>query len=267
MWRGRLVREACGRDARTTLLKKKKLTKLYLSQEPVDGVFRLDREHKKRLVKVMRLKSGDSLQVFTPGKRWDCRVQQITPEEIHLEVVHEFPVPAPALHLILGQAIPKGDRFEWLIQKATEIGVAEIFPLITERTIVKPGNVATKVQRWNEIAEQAAGQSENPFPTIIHPPQSLPSFLDRPVDSGLKLLLHERKDSSSLRRILADYDKNSITFVVGPEGGWTDGETERLLNSGYQLFHLGQRILRAETSGLVLATLLQYELGDFRNAQ
>jgi 16S rRNA (uracil1498-N3)-methyltransferase len=243
------------------------LTKIYLSQEPVEGVFRLGRDYRKRLVKVMRLKSGDTVQVFTPGKRLECRVQQISPEEIELSVVQEFQVAAPALHLRLGQAIPKADRFEWLIQKATEVGVAEIFPLITERTIVKPGNVNAKVQRWNEIAEHAAGQSENSFPAIIYPPQSLPSFLEKSADAGLKLMLHERKDSNSLRRIVKVDNTNRITFVVGPEGGWTDRETELLIHSGYKVLHLGPRILRAETSGLVLATLLQYELGDFSNTE
>lgn len=242
------------------------MTKLFISQQPSEGIFRLDREYKKRLVKVMRLKSGDSLQVFTSGKRFECRVQQISPEQIELKVLQEFPVVAPALHLRLGQAIPKGDRFEWLIQKATEIGVTEIFPLISERTIVKPDRVGGKVQRWNEIAEHAAGQSENSFPTIIHAPQTLPSFLEQPVEPGLKLLLHERHDSRPLRKILANCDTNRITFVVGPEGGWTEGETERFISFGYEPLHLGNRILRAETSGLVLATLLQYELGDFRNA-
>ena len=243
------------------------MTKLYISQQPVEGVFRLDREYKKRLVKVMRLKSGDTLQVFSAGKRFECRVELISPEEIELKVLQEFPVVAPALYLRLGQAIPKGDRFEWLIQKATEIGVTEIFPLITERTIVKPDNVSAKVQRWNEIAEQAAGQSENSYPTIIHAPFSLASFLEQSAEPGLKLLLHERKDSKPLRHILKDHDTHRITFVVGPEGGWTERETERLISSGYELLHLGTRVLRAETSGLVLATLLQYELGDFRNAQ
>ena len=215
----------------------------------------------------MRLKTGDSLHVFTPGKRFECRVKQISAEEIELAVLQEFPVAARTLHLRLGQALPKGDRFEWLIQKATEIGVAEIFPLITERTIVKPHNVAAKVQRWSEIAEQAAGQSENSYPTIIHEPLSLPSFLEHSQEKGLKLLLHERKGSRPLNRILKDHDTHRITFVVGPEGGWADQETSQLMSSGYELLHLGTRVMRAETSGLVLATLLQYELGDFRNAQ
>jgi 16S rRNA (uracil1498-N3)-methyltransferase len=245
------------------------MTKIYITQQPVEGGFRLDREYKKRLVKVMRLKVGDPLLVITSGNKWECRVQQISPDEINLEIVRkiETPVP-PKLHLILAQAIPKGDRFEWLIQKSTELGVAEIFPLITERTVVKPGNVAAKVHRWNEIAEQAAGQSENAFPCIVHSPEPLTTFLPKPIDSQLKLLLHERKDALPLRRLLSNCnDIHRIIFVVGPEGGWTDAETERMLSRGYTLIHLGPRILRAETSGLVMATLLQYELGDFQSAQ
>jgi 16S rRNA (uracil1498-N3)-methyltransferase len=95
------------------------MTKLYVTQQPVDGLFRLDRDYRKRLVKVMRLKIGDPLIVITSGKKWECRVQQILPEEILVQVVKEENVSQPLLHLILAQAIPKGDRFEWLIQKAT----------------------------------------------------------------------------------------------------------------------------------------------------
>jgi 16S rRNA (uracil1498-N3)-methyltransferase len=244
------------------------MTKIYIAQQPLDGLFRLDREHKKRLVKVMRLKVGDPLLVITSGNQWECRVQQILPDEIALEIVRRIEPFAPKLHLTLAQAIPKGERFEWLIQKSTELGVAEIFPLITERTVVKPDPAARKVQRWNEISEQAAGQSENAFPCLIHPPESLPSFLLKPIDSQLKLLLHERKDALPLRSLLSDSnDIRRIIFVVGPEGGWTEPETELVLSMGYKLIHLGPRILRAETSGLVMATLLQYELGDFQSAQ
>ena len=231
-------------------------------------MFRLNREYKKRLVKVMRLKAGDPLLVLTPGKKWDCKVQQILPDEITLEVVRENDAPAPSLHLILGQAIPKGDRFEWLIQKATELGVAEIYPLITERTIVKPGQDSAKIQRWNEIAEHAAGQSENSLPATVHAPMNLQNFLDAPTHADLRLLLHERKEGVSLQESLRTQNNlHRIMFIVGPEGGWTESETERFLEAGYHLIHLGPRVLRAETSGLVVATLLQYELGDFRGTK
>jgi 16S rRNA (uracil1498-N3)-methyltransferase len=243
------------------------MTKLYVSIEPVGRMFRLNREYKKRLVKVMRLKTGDELQVVAPGKQWLCRLAEVHPDEVVLKIVDEIrAIHKPVLHMILAQAIPKGDRFEWLIQKATELGVAEIFPLITERSVVRPSHGSDKTQRWNEISEQAAGQSENPFPAVIHPPLSLHDFLKRPVSSGVKLLLEERKEGVDLKTLLSGYDGNRITFIAGPEGGWSEAERDSLVSSGFQMIHLGPRILRAETAGLVLATLLQYELGDFRSA-
>jgi 16S rRNA (uracil1498-N3)-methyltransferase len=242
------------------------MTKLYVSAEPVNGSFHLDREHKKRLLKVMRLKAGDKLQVIAPGKQWLCRLAEIHPDEVVLEIVDEIhAIHKPQLHLILAQAIPKGDRFEWLIQKATELGVAEIFPLITERSIVRPTHGSDKTQRWNEIAEQSAGQSENPFPPMIHPPQSLHDFVSGSGSLGLRLLLEERKEGVDLKTVLRSYDGNRITFIAGSEGGWSESERDSLVSSGFQMIHLGPRILRAETAGLVLATLLQYELGDFRS--
>ena len=241
------------------------LTKIYISMQPVDGVFRLGREYKKRLVKVMRLSPGDALHVITPGKKWECVVQHIGPDEIELKVTKEIPVDhSGSLQLILCQAIPKGDRFEWLIQKATELGVSEIYPLITERTVVKPANVSGKLQRWNEIAGQAAGQSENTQPAIIHEPVSLPSLLQNPINSQLKFVLHERKQGVSLREAISTKrnDIHRIIYIVGPEGGWSESETDTMVAAGYQLVHLGPRILRAETCGLVVTALLQYELGD-----
>jgi len=239
------------------------MTKLYLSVEPADRHFRLNRDHKKRLLKVMRLKINDELQVVSPGKQFLCRLKEIRPEEVILEILQDLPIAArPGLHLVLAQAIPKGDRFEWLIQKATELGVAEIFPLITDRTIVRPVHASEKIQRWNEIAEHSAGQCENPYPAQIHPPQSLSSFLTAHAGSGLKLLLHER-DGAPLKEIAQSYDSNNIIFIVGPEGGWTETESRQISAAQYVKIHLGPRILRAETAGLVLAALLQYELGDF----
>ncbi len=239
------------------------MMKLFLPQAPDENTIALGREYRKRLIRVMRLKAGDTLQVFAPGRRCECRISSVQPEEVLLEIIRELPQPRrPDLHLILAQCIPKGDRFDWLIQKATELGIAEIIPLISERTVVKPAHVEGKIQRWNEISEQAAGQSENAFPALIHSPRSLDSFLQSDFSAHLKLLLHERLQSDSLKSIVRGHTGHSIIFIVGPEGGWTDLETERLAAADFRKVHLGPRILRSETAGLVLAALLQYELGD-----
>jgi 16S rRNA (uracil1498-N3)-methyltransferase len=225
----------------------------------------LDRDVKKRLVRVMRMRPGDRLEVATPQQRWESELQEITPDGVILKKVSDLPSrDQNRFRLILGQAIPKGDRFEWLIQKATELGVSEIHPLVTQRTIVRPENSAKKVQRWNEIAAAAAEQSESDQPCLILPPEPLKIFLQRPFE-GIKLILHEREGAVSLKEILKenDYYKNSIIFIVGPEGGWAKEETATIEQAGFQKVHLGSRILRSETAGLVLAAIIQYENNTF----
>ena len=117
-----------------------------------------------------------------------------------------------------------------------------------------------KQQRWNEIADQAAGQSENSYPPLIHSPEKLESFAERNFE-GLKLLLHERQDAESLHSLLQP-GITHVMFVVGPEGGWAATEVDLLLKAGYRILNLGQRILRTETAGLALLAILQYQLGD-----
>lgn len=229
-----------------------------------DTVF-LDRDVKKRLIRVMRMRPGDRLEVASAQHRWECELQEIVPDGVILKKISDLPSRVQnTLRLILGQAIPKGDRFEWLIQKATELGVTEIHPLITERTIVRPENSARKVQRWNEIAAAAAEQSESDQPSLVLPPVTLNIFLKN-VPDGLRLLLHEREGSTPLRELLpgGNYYNGSIIFLVGPEGGWAKQESEVIEQTGFQKVHIGSRILRSETAGLVLAAILQYEHNNF----
>jgi 16S rRNA (uracil1498-N3)-methyltransferase len=223
----------------------------------------LDHDVKKRLVRVMRLKTGDELEVVTTGKRWRCTLETVAGQAAVARIHEELPAVAPGMRLTLGQAVPKGDRFEWLIEKAAEVGISEIVPLITERTIARPPGSDNKLARWNKIADQAAGQSENPFPTVIHPPLPLAEFL-RTASAALKLLLHERSGAESLKKLIL-HPVDSTIIIVGPEGGWTQTEVDVILAAGYRRIHLGPRVLRSETAGLVVAAILQYELGDFRN--
>lgn len=227
-----------------------------------NGKLVLDHAAKKRLVRVMRLQPGDEIEVVTSGKRWKCRIETVTAGSAVVEIIEEQSAAPPGFRITLAQAIPKGDRFEWLIEKATEIGVREIVPLITERTIARPAGTEAKLQRWNKIAEQAAGQCENPFPPVVHPPASLGDFL-KTATADLNLLFHEDGPAESLKTLL-DRHILSTNIIVGPEGGWADSESQAMEAAGYRRILLGPRVLRSETAGLVAAAILQYELGDLR---
>jgi len=227
-----------------------------------NGKLVLDHATKKRLVRVMRLQPGDEIEVMTSGKRWKCRLEAVTAGSAVAEILEEQSAAPPGFRITLAQAIPKGDRFEWLIEKATEIGVHEIVPLITERTIARPAGTEAKLQRWNKIAEQAAGQCENPFPPVIHAPASLAAFL-KTAAADLNLLFHEDAPAEPLTALL-DRNARSTNIVVGPEGGWTETESQSMEAAGYRRILLGPRVMRSETAGLVAAAILQYELGDLR---
>jgi 16S rRNA (uracil1498-N3)-methyltransferase len=241
------------------------LPRIYLPDAPdAAGGFTGDRNLRKRLTRVLRLRPGDRVEVVAAGTKWECALEAVKSDSIRLRALRTIaPAPIPGLVLTLGQAIPKGERFEWLIEKATEIGITAIYPLLTERTVVRPSNLPSRLQRWNEIAGQAAGQSEAGCPVIVHTPLHLPDFLALP-EPGLRLFLHEREGSAPPSRILEGFSGNRITFIVGPEGGWSAAETEQVLNAGFTKIHLGDRIMRSETCALVLASILHFTLGDFR---
>src|SRR5215470_10021983 len=132
------------------------MVKIFLRNQPQGGSFLLDREGKKRLVKVMRLKPGDELLVFSAFGKWECRLVEIFPDGARLEIIRQISLPSHSkLQVVIGQSMIKMEHFEWLIQKATELGAAEIFPVISNRSVVRPSNIETKFQRWNQIAEQA----------------------------------------------------------------------------------------------------------------
>ena len=198
-----------------------------------DKPFTLGRDFKKRLIRVMRLKPGDSIEVFTPGHRWICRLSQVLPDAVQLEPQQELPAaPTPRLKICLGQALMRGEKFDWVVQKATELGATEIIPLLTQRTVVKALHIENRWERWNEIAEQAAGQSENSYPPAIHFPERISDFLKRNPES-LRLILHERIGALPLKQALLKDNVDSITFVVGPEGGWAPEELQAFESAGF----------------------------------
>jgi 16S rRNA (uracil1498-N3)-methyltransferase len=175
--------------------------------------------------------------------------------------------PPPACGVILGQALLKGERMDWLIQKATELGVAAILPLVTGRTIVRPqtGRLDKQQSRWRAIALEAAQQSERWDLPGVSAPCATTGFFAQQDPAAVKLILTERilgRSLSGLALATPEQGSSSIVLAVGPEGGWTEGEVEQALAAGFRPVTLGERILRAETAALAALSLLQSRLGE-----
>lgn len=225
------------------------------------------------LCHVLRLDVGDHVELFDgEGLCAATRITHTSPRLI-VEVREVKSVEenshAPRLHLV--SAIPKGDRWEWLIEKATELGVHTIHPLQTERSVVQipSQKAAKKQQRWEQIAQGAARQSYRvTFPTIT-PQQKIAqllSALDTPHTSRAHLIASIHHTHVPMTRALDTCrarDARDIYLWTGPEGGWTTGELEQFEELPQAHFvSLGPRVLRAETAAIGMLTIAQLLLGD-----
>ena len=217
----------------------------------------------------LRVRPGEELRLTEDHlRRHLVRVESVTPEQLTASVLDTSQRPAgktPAV--ILGQALLKHDQMDWVIQKATELGVSTIVPLITTRGVVRPDGARIKAQRdrWNRIAFEAAQQAERWDSPEVMDPQVWRNWLVAVPSAATRVLLHERRRSVSLSDIaLSETIDLPFVLAIGPEGGWTEEETDAADRAGFQSVSLGERILRAETAALAGITLLQGRLGQLR---
>lgn len=177
-----------------------------------------------------------------------------------VELRHELDTPGCELPISvrIACAVPRGDRWDWLLQKATELGAAEILPLETERSVVKLRS--DKRDRWQSIVREAAEQSERTILPRVHLPQSFDQFLGGEM-AGMCLICTARGERPSLWSMLER--PGPLTLLTGPEGGFSPAEVERATAAGYRPVSLGKRILRAETAPLAaLAWISARHEGD-----
>ncbi len=213
----------------------------------------------------LRIKIQETLELVDEHQRaYRVLVTGITTGKISVEIlrIKEPPEQRP-VQIVLAQAMLKRARMEWLIQKATELGVTRIWPMVSERTVVRPPSRRETHQnkRWTTIAMEAAQQSDR-----LSVPEILPSIDYRDIskiemDSDLKILLWEEEKNTQMRDCMEGQSGvRSVLLVVGPEGGLSSNETSFLSGRGFKVASLGKRVLRSETAALAALSILQYEL-------
>ena len=220
----------------------------------------LTADEARHLREVLRLKPGDEVSVFDgAGKEFRARVAQARRESAELDVDEEIEPARPEspLQITLAVALLKGEKFDLVVQKATELGVTKIVPLITRYADIKlrdESDASKRVARWQRIALEAAKQSGRAVVPEVTLPKSFASVFKNPC------LLFSEKGGHGLTQI----DTDSVTAIVGSEGGWSDEELEQARTAGAQIITLGGRILRAETAAITVAALLQHRFGDLK---
>jgi len=217
---------------------------------------------------VLRLKVNDEVYVFDgAGREFRCFVADTRRDLATLRIDSEVEAAKPESHLelTLCVALLKGEKFDLVVQKATELGVSRIVPLITRYADIHlrdEADASKRVARWQRIALEAAKQSGRAFVPEVSAPVLFASFVQGTKDAELCLMFSERGGAGLDR--LADRTPRSVTALIGSEGGWSDEEIEQARSENFHVVTLGGRILRAETAAITVTALLQHLFGDLK---
>lgn len=213
-------------------------------------------ENAAHLARVLRAKPGQQFDIAAGGRVRQGTVTRVSPERVEFELGEEVAA-AAVLPVELLLAIFKFDRMEWALEKATELGVARIVPVIAQRTEKHLAQAAQKrVERWRKIAREAAQQSRRAAPPEVADPAAL-----KEVVAGGGIVLAETEDQHSLKQALAEMLATPVRLAVGPEGGWTAEEMALFQKNGWQSASLGATILRAETAAIAALAIAASESG------
>ena len=222
----------------------------------------------RHIQRVLRLKKGDEIVLFD-GKGmeyWGA----IESQRLHRITVKIRKTGTPRrespIDVILGQALLKGNKMEYVLQKNTEMGVSAFFPFISSRTIpiLGRGQDERKWNRWKRIVVESAKQCGRIIPPRVEDIRDLGSILELSFHDFVKLILWE-KEEISLKERMREIDTKSgkVLLLVGPEGGFCEEEISAAKGKGFITVGLGPRILRSETAGVAMLSILQYEFGDW----
>ena len=212
---------------------------------------------------VLRLGPGTEL-LLLDGQGGCCRARLDTVgrEQAQATILTRWTVAEHPCPLRLLQALPKGDKFDLVLQKGTELGITTFQPVLSGRSIVR--QETSRGMRWQRIVREAARQSRRPRLPTLEPLRSLHEALTL-VDEPLRLVLWE-ESARPLQEVLPPQAPTGVALLVGPEGGLAADEVATVRASGFLPVHLGPRILRTETAGLAVAAVLQFRYGDWSHA-
>lgn len=208
------------------------------------------------IINVLRLKIGDSFIIFN-GLEGEYTATLLSKNTVHIEKYHKPEVESP-LQIHLGQALCRHDKMDYIVQKAVELGVYSITPLITRRSENKFSD--KRLERWERIIISACEQSGRTYLPKIEAAKPLSQWITTQA-SDVKLILTPKKSTDINQKKISP---SSVSILIGPESGFEQGEVDNSIHSGFKPLTLGPRILRTETAALTAISVLQLAFGDFR---
>lgn len=244
------------------------MTRFFISSDQIkgDAVF-LRGEDRHHLLNVLRQGPGAKITVLNgKGEEYLVKITAVTDDQVNGTVIKKVERQTePRIKITLVQSLPKADKFEWILQKNTELGVSRFQPVFTERSNIRlaPEARERKQERWKKIIREAAEQSGRQVIPALEPIRKWDEIISG-FDDGLVLIPWENETTQSLKQVLESEKEipKQVTVLIGPEGGFSIKEVEKAQSKGAVSVTLGPRILRTETAGLVVASALLYHFGD-----
>ena len=240
----------------------------FVSQDLNSSCVRLGERSANYLGRTLRLRAGSNIVLFNGlGIERQATITELRRDQVTLTLgEHQQPMAHSPLSITLVQGLAKGDAMDWIVQKATELGITKIWPATTAYSVVRlnPDRAARRLHHWQGIANSACEQSGRHQPTTIMPIRPLQEILDVLPDGGLKIALQPGCDSPLAG--LEEVATNRVTVLLGPEGGLDDSDIALVDRAGFQCRHLGPRILRVETAATTACVLLQAAAGDLASS-
>jgi len=216
------------------------------------------------LARVLRVEAGQELTLFDGcGTRAEGVVDSVSKKEVVVRVLQRNQIPKPAVDITLIQALPKPDRFEVVLQKATELGVRQIQPVLSRHTINRSKEADKQHERWNTIVRNAAQQCNTAWLPEIKPLAPLAAVFSTLGQQDLVLIGSLHPNARPLRQVFQELDRSTIktaALLIGPEGDFTEEEVESAVAAGAVPVTFGSQILRTETAAIFGLSILTYEM-------
>ena len=213
----------------------------------------LTKEDARHAVTVLRLKPGQNVEIIRNSTLWSAEVTLADNNNVRVRILNQLPSTEPCLSVTLFQALPKADKMDMIVQKATELGIFRIVPLIMNRCVVKPDpkDFVRRQERWRKIAREAAKQSGRCSVPFVSDPVTIPALLHSDLPAEKNVVPWEKAEHYGPLSFKNDHPVlSSLGILIGPEGGIESEEISSLRSVGFIPVTLGKRILRTETAAL-----------------
>ncbi len=240
-----------------------RLPRFFISPDQISGLeIRIADEDVRHIVSVLRMKAGDELCLCDGrGTEYKVRITSLNKTEVKSEILTQTKRELHLPRITLAQGLPKADKMDFIVQKATELGVAAVVPLMTERTIVKVKDEGKRLARWRKIAREAAMQSYRPDIPLVEHVASFRDFIAAQAPASRALFLLPWEEAiEPIKKVLTQHcGVEEIIVLIGPEGGFSVGEVEAAKSRRFYTVSLGPTILRTETAAVAVLSMIGYE--------